>query len=238
MITIIGAVAKRTASGHVQPSVSTNNRYIKATVFADRVRLAYIVYIGEIPGQAARGRLDRDGDGLLTGAETAVFRDDWAARVKSALSIEAGATRLPVTWASADVGLGDPRTSSGAFSLDLIAWLCPPPGIRSIRLVDTLAIPEPGESELLAEETPGVEITRAELGDASGTRHTWNGAPHPITEGFVIEWRATGDAPPAPGRCAETPAPSQRPRWPFAIAGGAAALALAALVVWRRRQRL
>ena len=229
-------LAERTASGHVQPSVNTNNRYIKTTVFADRVRLAYIVYIGEIPGQAARARLDRDGDGLLSESETAVFRDQWAARVRDALAVESGGVELPVVWSSTSVGLGDPRTSSGAFSLDLVAWLCPPAGARSLRLVDTLVVPEAGESEVLAEESPGIEITRAEVGRTSGTRHTWNGPVHPIKDGLILEWRAGDDAPPAPGRCAEPPRRSRR-WWPLAISGAALLGMIAVLAIWFRRMR-
>lgn len=236
VIAVAAVALERTASSHVQPSVTTNNRYIKMTVFADRVRLAYIVYIGEIPGQAARGRLDRDRDGLLSSSETTVFRDEWAARVHAALRVESGAVALPVVWSSADVGLGDPRTSAGAFSLDLIAWLCPPAGARSLRLTDTLVIPEAGESEVLAEESPGTEITRAELGSKIGTRHSWNGPSHPIKDGFVLEWRADDSAPPAPGRCAE-PTSSSGGSWWWWLGLLAATLLLAAgaLLVWRRR---
>jgi hypothetical protein len=235
VIAVICASQLRTASGHVQPSVSTNNRYIKLTAFADRARLAYIVYIGEIPGQTARVRLDADRDGVLSDAETATFRDEWARRVRDGLSVESDGAAIPITWDSAHVGLGDPRTSSGAFSLDLVAWLCVP--AASLRLVDTVVIPEAGESEVLIEESPGVEITGAELAGNAGTKHTWKGEAHPINKGLSISWRAAADAPPPPGNCGAPPA--RRSRWwlPLLISGAALIGMFAILIVWRKRTR-
>lgn len=239
-VILLTAASAKTAKAHVAPSVNENNRYVKLTVFGDRVRLAYILYIGEIPGQAARQRLDKDGDGLVSEGESASFRDRWAKQVAASLHIEVAGQELPVHWSRAEVGLGDPRTSAGAFSLDLVAWLCPASGATELSLSDDLHLPEPGETELLAEESPGVAITRAVLGGEEGTRFRWTGAGGPIEEGFQLAWKADADAPPAPGRCSE-PGGDQGPSawrwWPLAAVGAALVAVLAALVIIKRRRK-
>lgn len=234
---VVCAASSRTASSHVQPSVNTNNRYIKLTTFADRVRLAYIIYIGEIPGQTARSRLDRDHDGVLSEAETAVFRDEWSKQVLDGLTVTSGGSRVPVVWESASVGLGDPRTSSGAFSVDLVGWLCG--SGRQLRLVDRVVVPESGENEVLVEESPGVEITRAELAGTPGLKHVWKGSERPLDKGLVVEWRAAADAPPAPGKCPEPSSSKSKSSWLLPLAISAAALVgmFAVLFAWWRRMK-
>lgn len=233
------AAAAKPAKAHVAPSVNENNRYIKLTVFGDRVRLAYILYIGEIPGQAARQRLDKDRDGLISEDESASFRDQWAKQVAAALHVEIGGEALPIHWSRAEVGLGDPRASAGAFSLDLVAWLCPPGGAAELSISDDLHLPQPGETELLADESPDIEITRAVLGGEEGTRFRWTGAGGPIEQGFQLAWKAGPDAPPAPGRCSEPgtgKSPGLRRWWPVAAVAAALLAVLAVLFVVRRRR--
>jgi hypothetical protein len=230
------------ARGHVAPSVEENNRYIKVTVFADRVRLAYILFMGEVPGRATRERLDADRDGVVSDREAHRFRDEWAARVAGALDIELGGAPAAPRWSIAEVGLGDRRTSSGAFSLDLVAWLCPDSGAPlRLDLRDRLRLPLPGESELLIEESPGTEITLATLAGDPGTRFRWTGAGGPIEKGLVLSWRADADAPRDPGACAaaiDPPAKDRRGWWLLVLGGaGLAVLAAAAAIAFRVSSR-
>ena len=225
-----------TARAHVAPSMDDNNRYLKLTPLGDRVRLAYTVYLGEVPGAAARRDLDRDHDGKISDDEAHAFGDTIAAQVKAGLTVTIDGAAVPVVWNQVDVGLGEPVTAAGSFSIDLIAWLCLPGGGASHTLVlrDKVALPRPGETELRVEDTPGVHVDRARLGaiDLVDLDARWQGATSPLaTDGFTLAFTASDRAPVLhDATCAETTARASggSRAWIYlAIGGGVLALAAA-----------
>jgi hypothetical protein len=244
-------VAAHVARAHVAPSMDDNNRYLKLTPLGDRVRLAYTIYFGEVPGAAARRELDVDHDGAISDAEAQAFGARLAEQVRPALAITIDGAAAPLAWAEVDVGMGTPVTAAGSFSVDLIAWLCLPSagGAHTIVVRDAFAVPRPGETELRVEDTPGVRVTRARLGliDLVDLDARWQGAGGPLAhDGFTLGFDAGDKAPiPKDGACAAT-----RPRaasgaslglglW-LAVAIAAALLLAAALLAasrWRKRSR-
>lgn len=191
------------AIAHVAPSFDTNNRYLKLTPFGDRVRLVYTVYMGERPGAAVRRRMDRNKDGILVDAETTDFQSEIATGARLGLAItlgdggssdNGGDSPYELTWSETHVGLGTPTASAGAFSIDLIAWLCLPKDRTQHRLhlADGYNVPEPGELELRVEASPGVTITRSSIGNASAEpklHFTWNGHPETLAKpGYFLSF--------------------------------------------------
>ena len=235
--------AAAVARAHVAPSLDDNNRYLKLTPLGDRVRLAYTVYFGEVPGAAMRRELDADHDGAIGEREQQAFAARLGAQVQGALSIEIDGAAAPVAWSELDVGMNEPVVAGGSFSVDLIAWLCLPRagGAHTLVLRDRFAVPRPGENELRVEDTPGVHVDRARLGgiDLVDLDARWQGASSPLgTDGFTLAFTASDRAPVLhDATCAETTARasggSRAWIW-IAIAGIAVAIASVVLVRYRK----
>jgi LPXTG-motif cell wall-anchored protein len=235
------------AGAHVQVSDRENNRYIKLTPTADRVRLAYTVYMGQVPGAQARRRLDRNRDGLIDDAEAKPFGDELAQAVAAGLRITVDGVEIPVQWHQISVGLGTPETSAGAFSVDLIAWICVPRarGEQRITMLDTYRVPIHGETELRAEESPGVHITRSALSDdprQNAVEHKWRGGAAPTAhEPYELSYEVSPDAIPTTSEpCAHTAhrsdgTPPSSNRW-LALAALLLLTSIAALLIRRRRR--
>src|SRR6476659_7409472 len=75
------------ASAHVAPAVGDNNRYLKLTPLGDRVRLAYTVFYGEIPGAGMRGAIDANHDGAIDDRESQAFGARLAAEIARAVEV-------------------------------------------------------------------------------------------------------------------------------------------------------
>lgn len=256
-VATILAVLATPALAHFAPSLDTNNRYLKLTPMGDRVRLAYTVYLGQQPGAEARVRLDTDHDGTISDAEADVFGKDVAAQVAGALQITADGRKWPVVWKQRYVGLGTPSTRGGAFSVDLIAYVCLGQGAKHrLQLFDHFQIPRPGETEVRIEESPGIHVTQSTLGpdgEQNMLDMKWIGGAGPAaTDGIYLEFTAEagavsagddcpGDATPTGDRgtpaAASSPRKQQRRR-PYVIVAGLAALVVvgAALIIARRRR--
>jgi hypothetical protein len=171
-ISIVGlvlvAALAAPAAGHVVPSVDDNNRYLKLTPLGDRVRLAYTVFFGDNPGRGERQTIDADRDGQISEAEAHAFGGKLAAQVAAGLELEVDGATEPVTWAEVDVGMGTPAVSGGAFSIDMVAYACfaTPHGRHHLRVHDRFRVPRAGETEVKVEDSPGVTVERARIGEA------------------------------------------------------------------------
>jgi hypothetical protein len=243
----------RPAAGHVGPSPRENNRYILIAPLGDRLRLSYTVYMGEQPGRAARARMDADRDGRIDPGEAERYGAEVAAEVAPRLELELDGRSIAIEWQDVDVGLGQPLTDGGAFAVDLVAWICfESPRERlahRVRFRDRFRVPDPGETELTAEESPGVRITRSELGPKRGSAAVrlafrWSGGPGPAeSDGYRLEFEVdpalatfTGESCDAAGAGEGPAGAGSRRGW--LIGGGAALLALAgAAALVRRRIR-
>jgi hypothetical protein len=192
----IGLLFALPTFAHVAPSERENNRYILVAPLGDRIRLAYTVYMGQVPGRQARQRMDANRDGRLDEEEARTYGVEVAAQSAPRLSLEVNGRPVAVQWEEIDVGLGQPVTDAGAFAVDLIAWIClDRPRERlthRLRLRDGFHLPDPGESELRAEESPGVRIVRSSLGRGPDTvrlDHRWTGGPGALeTTGYDLEF--------------------------------------------------
>lgn len=155
------------AAAHVAPSIGDNNRYLKLTPLGDRVRLAYTVFYGETPGAELRKAIDANHDGAIDDAESQAFGGRIADQLVAALEVAVDGARRPVTWSQVVVGMGTPSATAGTFSIDLIASICvtPPRGSHAIELRDRFELAHPGETEIRFEDSPGVAIDRARVGD-------------------------------------------------------------------------
>ena len=163
------------AAAHVAPAIGDNNRYLKLTPLGDRIRLAYTVFYGEVPGTAMRQAIDANHDGTIDDAESQAFGGQLARDVAAALVITLDGAVQPVAWSQVVVGLGTPQVAAGAFSVDLVAWLClaSPRGKHALVLRDHYPLARPGETEVKVEDSPGVMIQASRIGGAEDEAHDY-----------------------------------------------------------------
>ncbi len=234
-----------TAAAHVAPAVGDNNRYLKLTPLGDRVRLAYTVFYGEIPGAGIRQTIDANHDGAIDAAESQAFGGQLAGEIAGALDITLDGVRQPIAWTQVVVGMGTPSTAAGAFSVDLVAWMClrVPRGKHAVLLRDDFRLARPGETEVKVEDSPGVTIDASRIGGAEDEAHDYklvgpSGALH--TEGLDLQFTAGAKAIVSSDATCRGPAPPRA--LPAGVIIGTAAVTafvLAGLVtiVVRRRRR-
>jgi hypothetical protein len=165
LMVLVGLVGP--AAAHVAPSVGDNNRYLKLTPLGDRVRLAYTIFYGEVPGAELRASIDANHDGAIDDAESHAFASRIARELAAALDVTVDGARQAIAWSQVVVGMGTPQTAAGTFSIDLIAAIClaPPRGKHAIELRDRFPLSHPGETEIRFEDSPGVTVDRARIGD-------------------------------------------------------------------------
>jgi hypothetical protein len=233
-----------TAQAHVAPSVDDNNRYLKVTPLGDRIRLAYTVFFGEVPGRAQRTTIDTNKDGAISDDEANAFGAKIAADVAPALDITVDGVERPVTWNQVVVGMGTPATSAGAFSIDLVAWLClpSPRGHHALQLRDHFRIPRPGETELRVDDSPGVKIEHARVGHAEIPEMIYKmvGPGGPLSDdGLDLVFTADDRAPiPSDHACAAAaPPPAKTPMLAIALVALAACGGGALVLVIRHKRR-
>lgn len=229
------------AIAHVAPSVDDNNRYLKLTPQADRLRLAYTVFFGEVPGATLRPSLDTDRNGTITDAEADVYGARIAADVIGALEVSIDGHTQRFAWKQVSVGLGAPTvTNGGSFSIDMIAYVCLPSvgGKHEVRLIDRFRVPKPGETEVRVEDSPGITVNVAKIAgsDALANDFKFVGPGGPLAdEGLRVVFTAANSAP-REGCAGAAPAKrSSGPPWlALGIAGGVLATAGLAFVLRRR----
>jgi hypothetical protein len=239
-------------SAHVAPSVDDNNRYLKLTPLGDRVRLAYVVFYGEVPGARLRPSIDTNRDGSIGDAEAQAFGAKLGGELAAALEVSVDGAPQRLAWTTISVGMGTARVAAGSFSVDLVTWLCiaGPPGLpgrgrHEVRLVDRFAVPRPGETEVKIEDSPGVRIDRAKIGDLADPSGSFRfaGPGGPLSDrGLELAFTAGDQAlVPTDGACGAAASAARRGPPVGAIAGAAGALgcalAGAAILVRRLRRR-
>jgi hypothetical protein len=228
-------LAPNTALGHVAAAEDVDNRYIKVTPMADRVRLAYTIYVGHKPGALLRRRLDTDNDQSISDAESNVYGDEVAARVSRALQLTLDGRAAPVEWKTISVGLGQPDVQAGALSVDLIGWICTSPGQHQLQLRDTLVLERPGETELRLDALPGVQFGERSLSGErfTGLDTTWNGSIGPLAtpRGLELQWSSPAGATHRTDDICHLDRPARRRVWPWIAAFAAL---LTAMETWRR----
>ena len=143
-----------------------------------------------------------------------------------------------------------PFAGAGSFAVDLVLWRCfDRPRQRTthqIRLTDRFKISDPGETELRAEESPGVIVTRSDFGQPQGTGRPrldfkWLGGAGPAATGYHLDFAvdpalAAFPTQPCP-TAAGAPATGGRRLWPWLAAAAAALLLVAAVLAWRRKAK-
>jgi hypothetical protein len=172
VVVLVVAAAVR-AGAHVAPSVDDNNRYLKLTPQGDRVRLAYTVFFGDVPGAVIRREVDANHDAVIDDSEAQAFGNRVAGDVAAAIELSIDRTQQPIVWRQVAVGLGSSSVTAGAFSVDMITYAClaRAGGRHEVLLRDRFRVPKPGETELLVDDGPGIRIDRARIGAATAMSH-------------------------------------------------------------------
>lgn len=231
------------AEAHVTPAIGDNNRYLKLTLLGDRLRLAYTVFYGEVPAAAMRRALDVDHDGAIDDAETQAFGGRIARELTAAVAITIDGVPQPVAWTEVVVGMGTPSAAAGAFSIDLVAWLClaAPRGTHAVLLRDGFRLDRPGETEVKVEDGPGVTIDASRIGGAEDEAHDYKlVGPSGALETQGLDVRFTAGAKAIVAGDAVCPGDRRARALPTGVIVGAAAvtaLVLAGLASLLRRAR-
>ena len=191
LATLALAGGPATARAHPQSSPDRNNRYLKLTPMADRVRLAYTVYLGDQPAAVVRRRLDRDRDGTIDEREAAVVGAEIAGMIRPAVQLTVDDRAVAIDWPTIDVGLGTPTTAAGALSVDLIGWACTGDGAHHRLVVrDRVRLELPGEIEVKLDEGPGVVFGPRRLGGEPmrDLIATWRGDETRLATGLEVSY--------------------------------------------------
>jgi hypothetical protein len=246
LLRVLAVVAITLLSGHVAPSIDDNNRYLKLTPLGDRVRLAYTVFFGEVPGAAERRTIDTNRDGRIDDAEARAFAARMAAQVSAGLTIDLDGQPGRVVWSTVDAGMGTPVVAAGAFSVDLVAYLCLPTSHGRHRVVvrDAFHISHPGETEARVEDgPPGVTIERAHVGAAEDPTYDYRfvGPGGPLeTDGlevvFFVGDQAVASADSTCPGASATPPGTTGSGWLWLAVPAVLAVAAVAIVLVRRRR--
>ncbi len=234
--------ATATASAHVGPSKDDNNRYLKLTPQTDRVRLAYTVFFGEVPGSRTRPSIDTDHDGTISEREAQAFGDKLADEVAASLDLNLDKTQLKIVWEQIVVGMGSAQVhGGGAFSVDLVAQVCLAPGAtHAVILRDRFKLLNPGETEVKLEDTHGIKVVTAKIGASTERTIKFVGPGGPLADdGVQLTFEVTDQAAPATSACATAAAGSPKGLPTVLVVGVAAlvAFALAVIVTLLRRRK-
>ena len=236
-ITFVTAIA----TAHVGPSKDDNNRYLKLTPQRDRVRLAYTVFFGEVPGARMRPAIDTDRDGVISEREAQAFGDKLADEVAASLDLNLDNTQHEVVWDQIVVGMGSPQVRGGAFSVDLVALLCVGPGTtHELLLRDRFKLLSPGETEVKIEDTHGITNRIVKLGSTTDHVIKFVGPGGPLADdGVHLTFDVTDQAAAASSACAAVVRkdPTRVPATLVICVAALIAFALAAIVTWLRRRR-
>jgi hypothetical protein len=232
------------ALAHVEPSLNDNNRFVTLSVFANRVRLSYIVFFGEVPGAAQRRFIDSNRDGQLSQTETDAFAARLRAEVEAHLDLVVDGAQVPIMFRSDSFGAISQQVSGGAFSIDLVTSFClRPAATHRLHFRDRFAVPRPGETELSFEDGPGITVSEASIGGLHASEGAFHfaGSTAALAEpGLVLAFEVSAEAAaPRDGECTSSPASSAvKPRrWSLPLLGGLAVVAAAIGTVWYRRRR-
>jgi hypothetical protein len=243
LLVLAVTLATGTANAHVAPSVDDNNRYLKLSPAADRVRLAYTVFFGEVPGAQTRPTIDANRDGQISDEEAQSFGVKLSSEVGASLELTLDGATVPVTWSTVATGMGSPQVAAGSFSVDLIAWPClaTARGKHTLLLKDRFRVPHPGETEVKVEDGTGITIAHSHVGRASDPGHDYKfvGPGGPLMDdGIEVTFTASDTAPlPTDGGCKAASSDGKRPVPKGLIIAIAVALAAVLAYVVSRMQK-
>ena len=241
LLPLVVVITPLLAHAHVSPSVDDNNRYVKVSPQADRVRVAYTVFFGEVPGAALRPTLDTNRDGAISEGEAQAFGDRTAADVIAALDLEIDGKQQRIAWKAVTVGMGSPTVGAGSFSIDMIAYVClaRARGRHEVLFKDSYRVPKPGETEVRVEDGLGIRVELARIGgsDALANDFKFVGPGGPLSDDGLRITFVASDAAALSNECdAIAPANADRIPW-LALGLGALAIALGVIVVIYKRRR-
>ncbi|MFN0247803.1 MAG: hypothetical protein ACKV2T_13025 [Kofleriaceae bacterium] len=236
-------IVGRTAEAHIAPSLDDNNRYLKVTPAADRLRIAYTVFFGENPGRQMRPGLDTNRDGVLSEDEGARFGAKVSREVADGIELTLDGTTRPIQWATVAVGFGTPDPNAGSFSVDMITYVCFASAPRhTVLLRDRFRVPRPGETEVKVEDALGIAIEHARIGPFDDPTHDYKlvGPGGPLMDdGLDVAFVVTDKAPRGDGTCGASDDRASSSSVPPLIVVGAigVVLVVTVVVVARRRTR-
>jgi hypothetical protein len=226
---------------HQQTAPNQNNRYVKFTCMEGRLRVAYTILYGDLPAENERKKMDSDGDGAISDAESRAFAGQLAQLVTHTMTLEIDGQRVQPRFDTTEVGLGsDHGVHPVPFSVDLVAsfTIMGPGGDHTILFDDRYEPPKLGETEIVLEEAPGTKVTASWAGKTPkeglhGTKWLWPGPRRSDLEDRALGFSYNETAKPTKGA-------TLMKRFGGALVGLALALIVGVLVgvvmIWRTKK--
>jgi len=230
-------------AAHVAPSEQDNNRYLKVTPQADRLRISYTVFFGSVPGAKLRPTIDANRDKSIDEAEARAFGDKIAAELAASLDVVVDGKARKLAWETVAVGMGSQSIFDGAFSVDLIAYLCfdVRGGDHAFQIHDRYKVTNPGETEVRVEDVPDIKLTKVKLGvlvEAALHEFRIVGPATPMMDDGLDVALTAGPRAPVSGACKGAQAAASKGPSPaiiIAIVVLGIAVGVAGSIVMRRR---
>ena len=144
----------------------TVNHYSRLELYADHVRVRYVLDMAEIPTFQAMSDIDQDGDGQVSQAENDRYRLLLVEQLRQNLSLSLNGQTETLTAAASKLTF--PAGQGNLLTLRLTVWFeAPVPAGASrlgIQYHDNNGIDHVGWNEMLTQAAPGVAVGKADVG--------------------------------------------------------------------------
>jgi nickel/cobalt exporter len=144
----------------------TVNHYSRIELYANLVRVRYVLDMAEIPTFQALGDIDQNHDGQVSQAENERYRAILVEQLRQNVSLALNGTAVPLTAVAAEMTF--PPGQGNLSTLRLAIWFeAAAPGVASgpLRLTysDTNAGQHVGWNEILVKAGPGVQLGTSDV---------------------------------------------------------------------------
>ena len=154
---VLGAMRPAPAAAHPLGNFTTN-LYAEIELYADALRVRYVVDMAEIPAFREIAAIDLDGDGAVGDPEAAAYLEQLAPRVVGALSLLVDGERAPLEVRSKVLSFPEGQGGLSTLRLELVLEATPRGGMRRVEFVDSNYDARLGWREIVVRPALGVPL--------------------------------------------------------------------------------
>ena len=154
---VLGAMRPAPAAAHPLGNFTTN-LYAEIELYADALRVRYVVDMAEISAFREIAAIDLDGDGAVGDPEAAAYLEQLAPRVVGALSLLVDGERAPLEVRSKVLSFPEGQGGLSTLRLELVLEATPRGGMRRVEFVDSNYDARLGWREIVVRPALGVPL--------------------------------------------------------------------------------
>ena len=154
---VLGAMRPAPAAAHPLGNFTTN-LYAGIALYADALRVRYVVDMAEIPAFREIGAIDRDGDGAVGETEAAAYLEEVVPRLVGALSLLVDGDRAPLDVRSQALSFPEGQGGLSTLRLELVLEAAPVSGMRRVEFADANYDARIGWREIVVRPALGVPL--------------------------------------------------------------------------------